>query len=43
MQLIKYFLSVTIVASALLPWNATAIDGSDFIGKPGNEEDSVEL
>ena len=36
MQLIKYFLSVTIVASALLPWNATAIDGSDFIGKPGN-------
>jgi murein L,D-transpeptidase YafK len=36
MQLIKHLLSVTIVTSALLPWNATAIDGSDFIGKSGS-------
>ena len=36
MQLIKYLLSAAIVTSALLPWNATAIDGSDFIGKSGS-------
>lgn len=36
MQLIKYLLSAAIVTSALLPWNATAIDGSDFIGASSN-------
>ena len=36
MKLIKYIFSLAIVASALLPWNATAIDGSDFIRKPGS-------
>ena len=36
MKLIKYIFSLAIVTSALLPWNATAIDGSDFIRKPGS-------
>lgn len=33
MQLLKAVLGLALLAGALLPWNATAIDHADFIGK----------
>lgn len=41
MRILKALLCTTLLASALLPWNATAIDRLDFAALPGNNKFSA--
>ncbi|HYD32981.1 MAG TPA: hypothetical protein VEA39_00295, partial [Methylophilaceae bacterium] len=36
-RVVARLMQVGLVMGALLPWNATAIDRSDFIPEPGNQ------
>src|SRR5436309_163139 len=41
MRILNVLLSTTLLATALLPWNATAIDRADYTGLPGSNKFSA--